>query len=147
MPSGSLGLPWIGNRHQIPAVKLWKKFAEWNEQIGDSRPSSIARQGSQTSFSFRYSSSCIRSLGKEIYSGRPRFVVAFADVASSPSGAGIEKDAVPSSLRRSTSINVMRKAQADLNNVTGSDPILEFHNKESLAYINARPCGGGQSLC
>ena len=36
MPPGPLGLPWIGNRHQMPALKPWRKFAEWNREYGKS---------------------------------------------------------------------------------------------------------------
>lgn len=36
MPPGPLGLPWIGNRHQMPALKPWRKFAEWNRDYGKS---------------------------------------------------------------------------------------------------------------
>lgn len=34
MPPGPLGLPWIGNRNQVPAIKPWRKFKEWNRQYG-----------------------------------------------------------------------------------------------------------------
>lgn len=34
MPPGPMGLPWIGNRNQVPVIKPWRKFKEWNEQYG-----------------------------------------------------------------------------------------------------------------
>ena len=34
MPPGPRGLPFIGNKHQVPSVKPWRKFAEWNRQYG-----------------------------------------------------------------------------------------------------------------
>ena len=34
MPPGPLGLPWVGNRHQLPDIRPWVKFAEWNKQYG-----------------------------------------------------------------------------------------------------------------
>lgn len=36
MPPGPSGLPIIGNRHEVPARKPWRKFAEWNKQYGKS---------------------------------------------------------------------------------------------------------------
>jgi len=34
MPPGPLGVPWIGNRHQFPAVKQWLTFSEWRHHYG-----------------------------------------------------------------------------------------------------------------
>lgn len=34
MPPGPVGLPWIGNRNQVPVIKPWRKFKEWNKQYG-----------------------------------------------------------------------------------------------------------------
>ena len=34
MPPGPRGLPFIGNKHQVPSIKPWRKFAEWNKQYG-----------------------------------------------------------------------------------------------------------------
>lgn len=34
MPPGPLGLPFIGNRYQMPKVKPWRKFEELNKQYG-----------------------------------------------------------------------------------------------------------------
>lgn len=34
MPPGPMGLPWIGNSNQVPAIKPWRKFKEWNKQYG-----------------------------------------------------------------------------------------------------------------
>jgi hypothetical protein len=35
MPPGPLGVPWLGNKHELPAVKPWRKFAEWNGRYGE----------------------------------------------------------------------------------------------------------------
>lgn len=34
MPPGPRGLPFIGNKHQVPSIKPWRKFAEWNRRYG-----------------------------------------------------------------------------------------------------------------
>ncbi|KAG6901347.1 hypothetical protein C0995_013206, partial [Termitomyces sp. Mi166 len=34
MPPGPLGIPFIGNMHQMPSDKPWLKFAEWSRQYG-----------------------------------------------------------------------------------------------------------------
>lgn len=34
MPPGPRGLPFIGNKHQVPSIKPWRRFAEWNRQYG-----------------------------------------------------------------------------------------------------------------
>ena len=34
MPPGPVGLPFIGNRHQMPAVKPWRKFEQLNKRYG-----------------------------------------------------------------------------------------------------------------
>ena len=34
MPPGPRGVPFIGNKHQVPSIKPWRKFAEWNKQYG-----------------------------------------------------------------------------------------------------------------
>ena len=36
MPPGPLGVPLLGNKHQMPAVKPWVKFAELNKTYGES---------------------------------------------------------------------------------------------------------------
>jgi hypothetical protein len=35
MPPGPQGLPWVGNKHQIPAVKPWRAFEKLNKQYGE----------------------------------------------------------------------------------------------------------------
>ena len=34
MPPGPFGIPFIGNRHQMPARKPWRKFQKLNEEYG-----------------------------------------------------------------------------------------------------------------
>lgn len=34
MPPGPRGIPFIGNKHQVPSIKPWRKFAEWSKQYG-----------------------------------------------------------------------------------------------------------------
>ena len=34
MPPGPVGVPLLGNKHQMPAVKPWVKFAELNKTYG-----------------------------------------------------------------------------------------------------------------
>lgn len=34
MPPGPRGIPFIGNKHQVPVVKPWRTFAEWNRRYG-----------------------------------------------------------------------------------------------------------------
>ncbi|PIL29212.1 cytochrome P450 [Ganoderma sinense ZZ0214-1] len=38
MPPGPNGVPFIGNKHQVPSIKPWRKFAEWNKEYGEPRP-------------------------------------------------------------------------------------------------------------
>ncbi|EGO01020.1 hypothetical protein SERLA73DRAFT_71993 [Serpula lacrymans var. lacrymans S7.3] len=75
MPPGPPGLPWIGNKHQMPAVKPWRKFAEWNTQYGSivslflGRTPVIVLGTAQAAWDLLEKRS-------DIYSSRPRFVVA-----------------------------------------------------------------------
>ncbi|KAH7912492.1 cytochrome P450 [Hygrophoropsis aurantiaca] len=75
MPPGPLGLPWIGNKHQMPALKPWRKFADWNKQYGPvmsiflGRTPVIVLGTAQASWDLLEKRS-------DIYSSRPRFVVA-----------------------------------------------------------------------
>ncbi|KAG6887755.1 hypothetical protein C0995_013045 [Termitomyces sp. Mi166 len=34
MPPGPLGIPFIGNMHQMPSEKPWVKFTEWKSRYG-----------------------------------------------------------------------------------------------------------------
>lgn len=44
MPPGPPGLPFIGNKHQVPSIKPWRKFAEWSRLYGAFRDSDPARR-------------------------------------------------------------------------------------------------------
>ena len=41
MPPGPVGLPFIGNRHQMPAIKHWRKFEQLNNRYGKWQSDSI----------------------------------------------------------------------------------------------------------
>ncbi|KAI0634094.1 cytochrome P450 [Trametes polyzona] len=75
MPPGPRGLPFIGNKHQVPSVKPWRKFAEWNKQYG---PVVSLHLGSTPVIVLGTAQAAWDLLEKrsEIYSSRPRFVVA-----------------------------------------------------------------------
>ncbi|EKM78384.1 hypothetical protein AGABI1DRAFT_41945 [Agaricus bisporus var. burnettii JB137-S8] len=75
MPPGPLGLPWIGNRSQVPSFKPWIKFAEWNKEYG---PVSSIMLGSTPTIILGKAQHAWDLLEKrsEIYSSRPRFVMA-----------------------------------------------------------------------
>ncbi|KAF8960907.1 cytochrome P450 [Flammula alnicola] len=75
MPPGPLGLPLVGNRHQLPAMKPWIKFAEWNKQYG---PVTSIFLGSTPVIILGTAQPAWDLLEKrsDIYSSRPRFVVA-----------------------------------------------------------------------
>ncbi|KAF5350526.1 hypothetical protein D9756_008703 [Leucocoprinus leucothites] len=75
MPPGPLGLPWIGNRHQVPAFKPWKKFEEWNREYGSI--SSILLGSTPTIIigTAQYAWELLEKRS-EIYSSRPRFIMA-----------------------------------------------------------------------
>ncbi|KAG0698347.1 hypothetical protein DFH29DRAFT_834832 [Suillus ampliporus] len=73
MPPGPRGLPWIGNRYQIPAAEPWRKFAEWDRQYGTplgraANPASVLGTA-QAAWDLLEKRS-------DIYSSRPRCVVA-----------------------------------------------------------------------
>ncbi|EMD37058.1 hypothetical protein CERSUDRAFT_114955 [Gelatoporia subvermispora B] len=75
MPPGPRGLPFIGNKHQVPSIKPWRKFAEWNRQYG---PVVSLRLGSTPVIVLGTAQAAWDLLEKrsDIYSSRPRFVVA-----------------------------------------------------------------------
>ncbi|KAI0672430.1 cytochrome P450 [Trametes maxima] len=75
MPPGPRGLPFIGNKHQVPSIKPWRKFAEWNRQYG---PVVSLHLGSTPVIVLGTAQAAWDLLEKrsEIYSSRPRFVVA-----------------------------------------------------------------------
>ncbi|KAF8153047.1 cytochrome P450 [Crassisporium funariophilum] len=75
MPPGPLGLPLIGNRHQLPADKPWRKFADWNRKYG---PVSSILLGSTPVIILGNPEAAWDLLEKrsDIYSSRPRFIVA-----------------------------------------------------------------------
>ncbi|KAA1474399.1 cytochrome P450 [Dentipellis sp. KUC8613] len=75
MPPGPRGIPLVGNRHQMPVVKPWRQFAAWNKQYGPvvslflGRTPVIVLGTAQAAWDLLEKRS-------EIYSSRPRFVVA-----------------------------------------------------------------------
>ncbi|KAG6901348.1 hypothetical protein C0995_013207 [Termitomyces sp. Mi166 len=69
MPPGPMGIPLFGNRHQLPAVKPWRKFAEWNKQYGPAVSIFLGSTPVITAWDLLEKRS-------EIYSSRPRFIVA-----------------------------------------------------------------------
>ncbi|KAF9045490.1 cytochrome P450 [Panaeolus papilionaceus] len=85
MPPGPLGLPWIGNKHQLPAIKPWIKFAQWTNQYG---PVSSIFLGSTPVILLGKAQPAWDLLEKrsDIYSSRPRFVVAGEILSSNMRG-------------------------------------------------------------
>ncbi|KIJ63674.1 hypothetical protein HYDPIDRAFT_175981 [Hydnomerulius pinastri MD-312] len=75
MPPGPLGLPWIGNRYQMPALKPWRKFAEWNRQYGPVMSIFLGRTPVVVLGTAQASWDLLEKRS-DIYSSRPRFVVA-----------------------------------------------------------------------
>ncbi|KAF9476061.1 cytochrome P450 [Pholiota conissans] len=75
MPPGPLGLPLVGNRYQLPALRPWIKFAEWNRQYG---PVTSIFLGTTPIIVLGTAQPAWDLLEKrsDIYSSRPRFVVA-----------------------------------------------------------------------
>ncbi|TFK78780.1 cytochrome P450 [Polyporus arcularius HHB13444] len=75
MPPGPRGLPLIGNKHQVPTVKPWRKFAEWSKEYG---PIFSLHLGSTPVIVLGTAQAAWDLLEKRsnIYSSRPRFVVA-----------------------------------------------------------------------
>jgi len=75
MPPGPVGLPFIGNRHQMPARKPWRKFADLNKEYG---PVVSLHFGKTPIVILGTADTAWDLLEKrsEIYSSRPRFIVA-----------------------------------------------------------------------
>ncbi|KAI0718569.1 cytochrome P450 [Cerioporus squamosus] len=75
MPPGPRGLPLVGNKHQVPSIKPWRKFAEWSKQYG---PVFSLHLGSTPVIVLGTAQAAWDLLEKRsgIYSSRPRFVVA-----------------------------------------------------------------------
>ncbi|KAI5118126.1 hypothetical protein M0805_008034 [Coniferiporia weirii] len=75
MPPGPFGLPFIGNKHQMPAVKPWRAFEKLNKQYG---PVVSLFFGNTPIIVLGTARAAWDLLEKrsEIYSSRPRFVVA-----------------------------------------------------------------------
>ncbi|KAI0321505.1 cytochrome P450 [Amylostereum chailletii] len=75
MPPGPPGFLWFGNRHQVPAVKPWRKFAEWKQQYGPvlslwlGRTPVIVLGTAQAAWD-------LLDRRSDIYSSRPRFIMA-----------------------------------------------------------------------
>ncbi|TFY79497.1 hypothetical protein EWM64_g4512 [Hericium alpestre] len=75
MPPGPLGLPWVGNRHQVPSIKPWRQFAKWNRQYGSvvslflGRTPVLVLGTAQAAWDLLEKRS-------DIYSSRPRFIMA-----------------------------------------------------------------------
>lgn len=75
MPPGPKGLPFIGNKHQVPSVKPWRTFEKWNQQFGPiisfylGRTPVIVLGTAQAAWD-------LLDKRSDIYSSRPRFVVA-----------------------------------------------------------------------
>ncbi|KAF8153144.1 cytochrome P450 [Crassisporium funariophilum] len=75
---GPLGLPFMGNRHQLPPNKPWRKFAEWSKIYG---PVTSFFLGStpvivKPFFGSPQPAWDLLEKRSEIYSSRPRFIVA-----------------------------------------------------------------------
>ncbi|TCD68667.1 hypothetical protein EIP91_010189 [Steccherinum ochraceum] len=75
MPPGPRPLPFIGNTHQVPAIKPWWTFEKWNKQYGPvvslwlGRTPVIVLGTAQAAWD-------LLDKRSDIYSSRPRFVVA-----------------------------------------------------------------------
>ncbi|KAF8168582.1 cytochrome P450 [Pholiota molesta] len=69
----ALGTSWVGNRYQLPAIRPWVKFAEWNKQYG---PVASLFLGSTPVIILGTAQPAWDLLEKrsDIYSSRPRFV-------------------------------------------------------------------------
>ncbi|KAL0946074.1 hypothetical protein HGRIS_012347 [Hohenbuehelia grisea] len=74
MPPGPLGFPFIGNSHQIPEIKPWRKFTSLNEQYG---PVISLMMGDTPVIVLGTAKAAWELLDKrsDIYSSRPRFII------------------------------------------------------------------------
>ncbi|KAF8888758.1 cytochrome P450 [Infundibulicybe gibba] len=74
MPPGPWGIPWMGNRHQLPPVKPWRKFTEWSKLYG---PVMSFFLGSTPVIVLGTAETAWDLLEKrsEIYSSRPRSIM------------------------------------------------------------------------
>ncbi|ETW77266.1 cytochrome P450 monooxygenase 29 [Heterobasidion irregulare TC 32-1] len=96
MPPGPKGLPFIGSEYQVPSIKPWRKFAEWNRQYG---PVVSLFLGSTPVVVLGKAQPAWDLLEKrsDIYSSRPRFIMGgeiFSDNLRGlmlPSGEGWRK--------------------------------------------------------
>ncbi|KAI0080439.1 cytochrome P450 [Panus rudis PR-1116 ss-1] len=79
LPPGPRGLPFIGNKHQVPSIKPWRKFEEWNKKYGSVISLHLGKTpviGMQSVLGTAQAAWDILDRRSDIYSSRPRFVVA-----------------------------------------------------------------------
>ncbi|KAF8888764.1 cytochrome P450 [Infundibulicybe gibba] len=74
IPPGPWGIPWMGNRHQLPPAKPWRKFTEWSKSYG---PVMSFFLGSTPVIVLGTAETAWDLLEKrsEIYSSRPRSIM------------------------------------------------------------------------
>ncbi|KAJ6572645.1 cytochrome P450 [Mycena sp. CBHHK59/15] len=86
MPPGPIGLSFIGNRHQMPILKPWLKFAQWSHHYG---PVVSIYMGSTPNIILNSPEAAWDLLEKrsDIYSSCPRFIVASEILSDNKRGA------------------------------------------------------------